>query len=336
VCGDRPGIVPKIADADETRVPQPRADQPSFQMTPKHLDLHSGIGGFALAARWSGYETIGLSEIEPFCNELLSQRFPSVPNLGDIRKLCRRPADCYTDIENPENFDIHLIEGGEVYCPICSDEAGEPIAFNSCACIKSDDFTTRFGWPDVVTSGFPCQDISFAGKGAGLAGTRSGLWTETARIVSELAPPFLVFENVAALKTRGFDTIADTMERIGYAIGTAVVPGYAVGAAHQRERVFAVAHLEGKRMEGLRTEGFQKPHTLAYSPLPIRTSDGQWEIEPDLRRTNDGVPGRLDRSARTNQRLHALGNAIIPQIAAAIFDILPHLAKRGELRFNNN
>jgi DNA (cytosine-5)-methyltransferase 1 len=304
-------------------------------MIPKHLDLHSGIGGFALAARWSGYATIGFSEIEPFCNELLSKRFPNVPNLGDIRKLCRRPADCYTDIENPEDFDIRLIDGGEVYCPICSDETKEPIAFKSCSCVKADEFTTRYGWPDVVTSGFPCQDISVAGKGAGLDGTRSGLWTETARIVSELAPPFLVFENVAALKTRGFDTIADTMERLGYAIGTVVVPGYAVGAAHQRERVFAVAHLEGKRMEGMRTKRLKKPHALAYSPLPLRASDGQWEVEPDLRRANDGLPGRMDRSARTNQRLHALGNAIIPQIAAAIFDILPYLAKRGELRLNN-
>lgn len=304
-------------------------------MDPKHLDLHSGIGGFALAARWSGYDTIGFSEIEPFCNELLSKRFPNVPNLGDIRKLCRRLADCYTDHENPEDVDIRLIEGGEVYCPICSAESGGPIAFARCACVKADDFTTRFGWPDVVTSGFPCQDISFAGKGAGLDGARSGLWTETARVVSELAPPFLVFENVAALKTRGFDTIADTMERLGYAIGTVVVPGYAVGAAHQRERVFAVAHLEGERMEGVRTKGEQEPRSLAFSPLPLRTRDGQWETEPDFCRTPDGLPGRMDRSARKNERLHALGNAIIPQIAAAIFDILPYLAKNGALRLTN-
>ena len=184
---------------------------------------------------------------------------------------------------------------------------------------------------NVITSGFPCQDVSFAGKGAGITGERSSLWSETARITGELQPPFLVFENVAALKTRGFDTIAARLEELGYAIGTVVVPGYAVGAAHQRERVFAVAHLAGQRMEGLRAEGLEVSHPLAYSPLPLRRGDGLWETEPDLRRTPDGIPGRVDGSARVNQRLHALGNAIIPQIACAIFDILPHLAKRGEL-----
>ena len=310
-------------------------------MNPKHLDLHSGIGGFALAARWSGYDTVGFAEIEPYCNELLSKRFPHVPNFGDIRKLCKRIHDCVTAYDLPDFFsgphmaDEFPEDEPGCFCPVCTAEAGEPVEFGDCSCIGADQFTEENGWPDVITSGFPCQDISTAGKGAGLDGSRSSLWEETARIVNELAPPFLVFENVAALKTRGFDTIAAAMERIGYAIGTVVVPGYAVGAAHQRERVFAVAHLEGKRMEGLWPQGQQEPPPLAYSPLPLRSSDGQWETEPDLRRAHDGISGGMDRPPHTNERLHALGNAIIPQIACAIFDILPHLAKRGELRLSN-
>ena len=305
------------------------------KIKPKHLDLHSGIGGFALAARWSGYNTIGFAEIEPYCNELLSTRFPSVPNFGDIRKLCKRIGDCYTASAFPEFFDHPEEDDEGVYCPVCTEDTGYPVDFGDCECIGTDAFVDECGWPDVITSGFPCQDISFAGKGAGLDGARSGLWTETARIVSELSPPFLIFENVAALKTRGFDTIAATMERIGYTLGTVVVPGFAVGASHQRERVFAVAYLEGQRMEGMRPEGKQEPQSLAFTPLPLRASDGQWETEPDFCRTNDGFPGRVDRSARKNERLHALGNSIIPQIAAAIFDILPYLAKNDELRLNN-
>ena len=305
-------------------------------MKPKHLDLHSGIGGFALAARWSGYDTVGFAEIEPYCNELLAKRFPAIPNFGDIRKLCKRSGDCYTASAYPDFFTTEEANDDDgVYCPICTEEADYPVDFGACECIGADAFTDECGWPDVITSGFPCQDISVAGKGAGLAGARSGLWTETARIVSELAPPFLVFENVAAIKTRGFDEIATTMERIGYTLGTIVVPGYAVGAAHQRERVFAVAHLESQRMEGVRPERKQEPQSLAFTPLSLRASDGQWETEPDFCRTDDGIPGRVDRSARKNERLHALGNAIIPQIAAAIFDILPYLAKTNELRLNN-
>ena len=286
---------------------------------PKHLDLHTGIGGFTLAARWSGYETVAFSEIEPYCNELLTKRFPEIPNYHDIRKFCRRAYHCsvHPDDRGGEIEDI------EPYCDLCE------CYFGDCKCIGTDAFVDDHGWPDVITSGFPCQDISQNGKGAGLEGERSGLWLETARVAVELQPPFLVFENVAALKTRGIDMLASHLEGIGYSIGTLVVPGYAVGAAHQRERVFAVAHLEGKRMEGMRSQGLEEPQPLAFSPLPLRASDGQWEVEPDFCRTADGLPGRVDRSARRNDRLHALGNAIIPQIACAIFDILPFLAKRG-------
>lgn len=289
---------------------------------PSHLDLHSGIGGFALAARWSGYETVAFAEIEPYCNELLSKRFPRIPNYGDVRAFCKRAHDCviapHDDGADPDDI--------EPWCPLHEEY------FYECDCLGTDEFLDEHDIPDVITSGFPCQDISHNGKGAGLDGERSGLWTETARITDQLVPPFLVFENVAALKTRGFDTIATHLEALGYAVGTLVVPGYAVGAAHQRERVFALAHLKGQRMEGLWPQRLEVPPPLALSPLPLRSGDGQWETEPDFRRTPDGLPGRVDRSARANHRLHALGNAIIPQIACALFDILPFLAKRGELQ----
>lgn len=288
---------------------------------PTHLDLHTGIGGFSLAARWSGYETVGHAEIEPYCNELLAKRFPGIRNYGDVKTLCRRAHDCII-CPGDEDEDVSTVEP---WCPIHEEYFGD------CACVGADEFTDEHGWPDVITSGFPCQDISLNGEGAGLDGARSGLWGETARITDELQPPFLVFENVAALKTRGFDTIAAHLEGLGYAIGTVVVPGYAVRAGHQRERVFAVAHLAGQRMEGVRPAREQEPPALARSLPPLRTRNGDWETEPDFRRTPDGIPGRVDRSACPNERLHALGNAIIPQIACAIFDILPFLAKRQEI-----
>jgi site-specific DNA-cytosine methylase len=69
---------------------------------------------------------------------------------------------------------------------------------------------------DVICGGFPCQDISYAGKGAGLAGARSGLWYEFARIIGELGPQYVVVENVAALFTRGIDAVLGTLAEAGY------------------------------------------------------------------------------------------------------------------------
>lgn len=95
---------------------------------------------------------------------------------------------------------------------------------------------------DVICGGFPCQDISYAGKGAGLAGERSGLWYEFARIVGEMGPRFVVVENVAALLIRGFGDVLGTLAALGYDAEWRIVRASDVGAAHQRERVFIVAN----------------------------------------------------------------------------------------------
>ena len=95
---------------------------------------------------------------------------------------------------------------------------------------------------DVICGGFPCQDISVAGKGAGLAGARSGLWYEYARIVGELRPRYVIVENVAALLTRGMDAVLGTLSSLGYDAEWHVIPASAVGAPHRRERVWIVAY----------------------------------------------------------------------------------------------
>ena len=95
---------------------------------------------------------------------------------------------------------------------------------------------------DVICGGFPCQDISVAGKGAGLAGARSGLWYEFARIVGELRPRYVIVENVAALLTRGMDAVLGTLSTLGYDAEWHVIPASAVGAPHRRERVWIVAY----------------------------------------------------------------------------------------------
>lgn len=94
---------------------------------------------------------------------------------------------------------------------------------------------------DLICGGFPCQDISYAGKGAGLAGARSGLWYEFARIVGELGPRFVVVENVAALFTRGIDAVLGTLADLGYDAEWSTLRASDVGAPHQRKRVFIIA-----------------------------------------------------------------------------------------------
>ena len=96
--------------------------------------------------------------------------------------------------------------------------------------------------PYVVTGGFPCQDISLAGKGAGLAGDRSGLWFEMHRVIAETRPRWVVCENVAALRSRGLDQVLGSLAQIGYDAEWHCIPASAVGAPHRRDRIWIVAY----------------------------------------------------------------------------------------------
>lgn len=95
---------------------------------------------------------------------------------------------------------------------------------------------------DAVVGGFPCQDISSAGRGAGLVGARSGLWFQMLRVIGEARPRWVVAENVPALRTRGYDECAAGLEELGYAVRSVVVGAEHVGAPHRRHRVFIVAN----------------------------------------------------------------------------------------------
>jgi len=98
------------------------------------------------------------------------------------------------------------------------------------------------GRPDVICGGFPCQDISDAGKRAGLEGERSGLWSEIARLAGELRPRYVLVENVAALLGRGLDTVLGDLAALGYDAEWHCIPASAVGAPHRRDRIWIVAH----------------------------------------------------------------------------------------------
>lgn len=108
--------------------------------------------------------------------------------------------------------------------------------------------------PDILTGGFPCQDISYAGKGAGLAGKRSGLWYEYARAIREVGPRYVIVENVRALFTRGFDAVLGTLADLGYDAEWSMYGSADVGAPHRRHRVWILAYRNsgGRRKLGQR------------------------------------------------------------------------------------
>jgi DNA (cytosine-5)-methyltransferase 1 len=161
---------------------------------------------------------------------------------------------------------------------------------------------------DVICGGFPCQDISTAGSGAGLAGERSGLWREYARLVGEVRPAYVIVENVSALLGRGLGDVLGDLASIGYDAEWDCIPAAAVGAPHPRDRIWIVAHPHQERC--FEARGLAAPPAVsAWS----RTTRGwaHWSTEPGVGRVADGVPRWMDR-------VGALGNAVVPQIPELI------------------
>jgi len=143
---------------------------------------------------------------------------------------------------------------------------------------------------DVICGGFPCQDISYAGHGAGLDGERSGLFFEAIRVVRELRPRFVVLENVAALLTRGLDRVCGTLAEIGYDGEWHCISAAAVGAPHIRDRVFVIAYAEGERRGTRRTRGVAGTCKRQEDAAVLANSDG------------DGCPWREERNRKTKDR----------------------------------
>ena len=129
-----------------------------------------------------------------------------------------------------------------------------------------DDVRTFDGKPwrglvDVVSGGFPCQDISAAGKGAGLDGERSGLWSEMSRIIGEVRPRFALVENSPVLTSRGLGVVLGDLAAMGYDARWGVLGAIDAGAPHKRERIWIVGHA---MCHGLQTdngrESVSNPH----------------------------------------------------------------------------
>jgi len=260
--------------------------------------LFSGIGGFDLGFERAGMRVSWQIELDPFCRAVLARHFPDAARFEDVREVGARELD--------------------------------PV--------------------DLICGGFPCQDLSSAGRGAGIDGARSGLWSEFARIVRELRPRYVVVENVPALLTgkgkrwdRGpIGRVLGDLAEARYDAEWACLSAREFGAPHLRKRVWIVAYPQGEpERPGLRPEepeaerrgrpgdGGRAGGTAQDARRPVDNPDrrghrapqaevcpgrdgalgaGWWATEPSVGRVADGVPDRVDRLA-------ALGNALVPQIA---------------------
>ena len=164
------------------------------------------------------------------------------------------------------------------------------------------------GHVDVISGGFPCQDISSAGNGAGISGERSGLWVEMARIVREVLPEYVFVENSPMLVARGLGVVLGDLAEMGYDAEWGVVGAHHAGAPHKRDRAWIVArHPDRNGQPGVavddeapRMQGVEAPWSAGL---------------PGALRVDDGVASRMDR-------LRAIGNGQVPAVVALAWRLL--------------
>jgi DNA (cytosine-5)-methyltransferase 1 len=239
----------------------------------RHLDLFSGIGGFALACRMvGGIETVAFCEREPYCQKVLAKHWPTVP-------ICN---------------DIHDLKG------------------------------TEYGTVELITGGFPCQPFSIAGKRSGKEDDRF-LWPQYLRIIETTRPRWVLGENVAGIVGMELDQVLSDLDGAGYSARAHIIPAVGVDAPHRRDRVWIVAHSkcdgqqDGRAKGDAGVAGFGKNGKASENICPAPTESGgffgrnRWPVEPTVGRVVNGLSTKLDRD-----RLKALGNAIVPQVAAEI------------------
>ena len=288
-------------------------------MNRDHIDLCSGIGGFALGFSWSSLNTTPklFCDTEEWCRKVIAKNFPKVPIANDVKEVAN----------DPKRF------------------------------IRRRPF--------ILTSGYPCQPFSVAGRRGGEEDPRH-IYPYIQRIVEQVRPSWTVYENVYGHFSMGLDEVLFQMESIGYATRTFVFPSSAIGARHKRDRVWIVGRdmadteslrrrggngeqcgdqqrkileeEQGRSSVGSEVEGCRESHGNLSDTSSIRVqrlwssweqeSDphGQsvisvcqserspttiWKAEPCVDRVVDGLPKRVDR-------IKGLGNAIVPQNAMII------------------
>ena len=174
-------------------------------------------------------------------------------------------------------------------------------------------FTAIPGQYDVICGGFPCQSISVAGNRDGITEeSRSGIFYELMRVIRMVRPRFVVLENVAAILTNGLDIVLGELSQAGYDAEWSVISASSLGACHRRSRWWCVATLTNSNSKRLQRENFSEMEREIWAKGTSRCLNSNWRSyvsKPILRRGDDGLSYRVDRTK-------ALGNSVVPQVAA--------------------
>jgi len=318
-------------------------------MSKLHLDLFSGIGGFAIAAQACGYTTIGFCEREPYAQKIIKERFGAV--LADASTTRPPRSGCESQSSRTQQQP-------------CNGDSKAPR-------LHPDIFTLNgadYAGVDLLTGGFPCQPFSVAGKRLGKADDRA-IWPEMLRVIREAKPTWIIGENVAGIVTMELDNILSDLESVGYSAWPLVIPACAVDARHRRDRVWIiarqslvhttsaglpqrgrsewdssdektgagmVAELERSSEDVAHTTGLrgngdfaasvtgEQPRQMHVEPVNAPSAfcewrdEGKWFAESGMGRVAHGIPHRA-------HRLRGLGNAIVPQVAEEIIRAITNL-----------
>lgn len=254
-----------------------------------HLDLFSGIGGFAYAVDqvWPG-STHVFCDNNLFCQQVLAKHWPESKIYGDIRSI--------TDTKSWEPRKQTQQEGGK-------DTGG-----------GSKEWVT-----DLLTGGFPCQPFSQAGKRRGTSDERY-LWPEMFRVIQLTKPTWVIAENVRGLVTWNeglvLEQVCLDLENEGYEVQPLIIPACAVNAPHRRDRIWIIAHSTSKPEGDTKRSRISETQPEGFGRHRQDSCNEDWEknwieVAASLCRVDDGVSRRVDR-------LRALGNAIVPQVAEMI------------------
>jgi len=184
--------------------------------------------------------------------------------------------------------------------------------------VRTFDGTRWRGHVDIVAGGFPCQDISCAGKGAGITGERSGLWSEMARIIGEVRPRYVFVENSPLLIRRGLTTVLGDLAEMGFDAQWCCVSAENVGAPHRRDRIWIVANADSdRRNKGSREQEEQDGESEEdrYTHRGYAKRCNWWKAKPN-------VPLLAHGMAKTMDAVRASGNGQVSTCAALSFLIL--------------
>ena len=250
------------------------------------LELFAGAGGGILAQQLLGHLTVGAVEITPYCRNVLLQR---------QRDLCLPVFPVWDDVttfraDNPE----------------CAAYIGWLRSIRSELCISG---------------GFPCQDISSCGKGSGIAGAKSGLWHEMARIIGEIQPTFVFAENSPMLATRGLGTVLESLAAMGYDARWCVLGADDLGYPIIRKRMWILGVRDGVNGQGYDAGRGQSSPVAQYvwssaDIARLQDADVDRLLADGLAlRASDGLAGSVEP-------VRAVGNGQVPAVAALAWRLL--------------